>query len=72
MLIERGAGVTAKDNDKDTPLHLVSRWEQEEVARLLVQHGADMIAQNKDGKTPLHLVTRNGQKSKSRLHAYRA
>lgn len=33
--IKRRAGVTAKDNDEDSPLHLMSRWEQELVARLL-------------------------------------
>jgi ankyrin repeat protein len=51
MLIERGEGVTAKDIDEDTPLHLVSRWEQEEVAHLLIEHGPDVTAQDKHGET---------------------
>lgn len=54
MLIERGAGVAAKDIDEDTPLHdlhLVSHWEQEEVAHLLIEHGADVTAQGRHGET---------------------
>ena len=69
MLIDRGADVTAKNKDRNTPLHLVltpssRKWSQimtrgeVEVVRMLTNHGADLTAQNKDGETPLHLASR--------------
>ena len=49
MLIERGADVTAQNNDGDAPLHLVSTTNRTqllqrryaEVARILLEHGAE-------------------------------
>jgi len=46
MLIERGADVSAQDNDGRTPLHLGSQAEKQEVLRLLLMHGADVPVQN--------------------------
>jgi ankyrin repeat protein len=60
MLIERGADVTAQDEDGDTPLHQASTpyWSKPsqkyaEIARMLLDHGADVNAQNKRGWNPL-------------------
>jgi ankyrin repeat protein len=56
MLIERGADVTAQNNDGETPLHLALQRGQVDVARMLIERGADVTAQNNDGETPLHLA----------------
>lgn len=58
-LIQFGANVTAKTNDKWQPLHCACKWNQVEVASLLLQNGADINAQTQGGQTPLHLVSSN-------------
>jgi ankyrin len=56
MLIEHGADIAAQSNDKETPLHLASRYGEVVVSRMLMGGGADVTAQNKNGETPLHLA----------------
>ena len=56
MLIERGADVSARDNVRQTPLHLASQEGQYEVSHMLIKRGASLSAQDKDGQTPLHLT----------------
>ena len=72
MLIDRGADVTAQNEDGDTPLHLAlnqnqswaftqllipfSTRRQIEVACVLIDGGADVTAKNMYGETPLHLA----------------
>ena len=58
-LIQLGASVSAKTNDKWQPLHCACKWNQAEVASLLLQNGADINAQTQGGQTPLHLVSSN-------------
>src|SRR5216684_5153063 len=54
MLIERGAGLSAQNEEKETPLHLALRTGQIEVAHRLIECGVDVTAETKDGETPLH------------------
>jgi ankyrin repeat protein len=61
MLIERGADVTAQNDDGRTPLHLASYRGQVDIARMLIERGADLAAQDNDGDTSLHVVSERGQ-----------
>ena len=58
-LIELGANVAAKTNEKWQPIHCACKWNQVEAASLLLQNGADINAQSQGGQTPLHLVSSN-------------
>ena len=68
MLIERGADLTAKDEDGSTPLHLASApqkvsyfpQEQVELVHVLLDHGADVNSRSNDGSTPFCLASRHG------------
>jgi ankyrin repeat protein len=46
MLIERGADVTAQNNDGSTPLNPATRKGQVDAARLFIECGVDVTAQN--------------------------
>src|SRR5258708_20651531 len=61
MLIERGADLSAQNEDKETPLHLALRRRQFEVAHRLIERGVNVATQDKHGWTPLHLVLQEGQ-----------
>ena len=62
LLLEHGAELNKRNNDKQSPLHLamVADWFQ--LARVLLDRGADANTEDVHGKTPLHLL------SLSRLH----
>ena len=48
-----------QNEEWETPLHLASREDKAEVARVLLeQHGADVATQNRYWDTPLHLASR--------------
>ena len=49
-MIEKGADVTAKNEDGETALHYAQTVE---VAKTLLEHGADIESVNKTGETPL-------------------
>ena len=51
LLIDKGAKVTAANEDGMTPLHLA---QSATAVALLLQHGADINGRAKDGSTPLH------------------
>ncbi len=51
LLIEAGVDVNARNDNGDTPLHIVRNVE---IAKLLVKNGADINAKNNNGDTPLH------------------
>ncbi|MBP5426653.1 MAG: ankyrin repeat domain-containing protein [Clostridiales bacterium] len=53
LLIETGVDVNVKNDNGDTPLHIVRNVE---IAKLLVKNGADVNARNNNGDTPLHIV----------------
>lgn len=53
LLLKKGAGINAQDNDNRTPLHEAMAYRRYDVARYLVDHGADTSLKNKDGETPL-------------------
>ena len=58
-LIKRGADVRAKNKWGRTPLHIASRDNSIEIAKLLLDAGADVEAKDKWGQTPLHLASAN-------------
>ncbi|KAF5585015.1 ankyrin protein [Fusarium subglutinans] len=57
LVTSRGADINAKDNEGNTPLHLMSRGSPvEALATLADQLGVNLNARNHLGKTPLHLA----------------
>jgi len=57
LLLEKGAGVNAKDMYGNTPLHLAAIWGYMDVVRTLISRGADVNAAAEDGYTPLDEAT---------------
>jgi ankyrin repeat protein len=52
--LENGADVEAKDENKNTPLHIATRKiERFKIAKLLLENGADIDVKNKKGETLL-------------------
>ena len=67
LLIEKGADVNAKSNQKYrkgyTPLHYAAeRGNARETAALLIEKGADVNAKGQNGATPLHRAVREYRK----------
>lgn len=57
-LIEQGADINSRNNDEDTPLHIISIQVDPSISTLtmLLKYGADINAMNKYKDTPLHLI----------------
>ena len=55
MLIERGADLSAQNNEGETPLHLALRTVKVDAVRMLIERG-DLSAQDNEGQTPLHMA----------------
>jgi len=51
ILLQNGADPNVKDDDGQTPLHIVSN---PEIAQLLIKYGADINARDNKNRTPLH------------------
>ncbi|WAO94557.1 NACHT domain-containing protein [Fusarium falciforme] len=60
ILLEKGADMTAADNNGGTPLFAASNNGHVEVVKLLLEKGADMTIANNIGLTPLIAASRNG------------
>lgn len=58
FLISKGAAISAKDLDGQTPLHVATN---PDVAKLLVERGADVNAKDNYGRTPLHYAAYYGR-----------
>merc|ERR1712173_442908 len=56
-----GADANAKDDDGNTPLHLLVIHAHVDKLKVLIDNGADVNAQNKYGDTPLHIACRLGE-----------
>ncbi len=54
-LIQKGAKVTATDDDGNTPLHLAARRGFPDVGKELIRWGADPHTTNKDVEVPLEI-----------------
>ncbi|KAG5744635.1 hypothetical protein H9Q70_012661 [Fusarium xylarioides] len=64
LLLEKGAGVKAKDSTYgNTPLSWAAMNGHEAVAKLLIEQGATIEAKNKDGCTPLWWAANNGHEA---------
>jgi ankyrin repeat protein len=58
LLLERGADVNTRRDDRQTPLHVASYFGNVEIVRLLLDHGADLDAATGNmGEKPLHKVS---------------
>ncbi len=58
-LLDRGANLNVRDDYEQTPLHLATRYERDEVAKALLDRGANLNVQDDFGFTPLHYAARN-------------
>ena len=56
LLLEHGADVNSRDEDKSTPLHVASYCCRADVVQVLLDHGATASLEGNLGRTPLHLV----------------
>ena len=57
-LVEKGANASAATTDGDTPLHLLSPYDDLECVKILIHAGCDPRTQNLAGETPLHAAAR--------------
>ena len=55
-LLDKGADISAIDNDEATALHIAAQGGHTEVVRYLLNNGADIDAINDSGETALHLA----------------
>ena len=60
-LLEKGVDIQAREEEKNTALHLATRNGKEAAVRLLLRKGADIEATNQKGETALHLAAGSGQ-----------
>jgi len=60
LLIERGAGLEARDADGDTPLHWAAYAGRADVVAVLIESGAEIDAADTQRKTPLHYAAMRG------------
>jgi len=56
LLLENGANINARNNNDQSPLHVVALQDSRALAQEYVQHGADLLAVDDDGDTPYDLA----------------
>jgi ankyrin repeat protein len=71
LLIAKGADVNARDNGKDTALHIAAGYLEDgtEIARILIENGAQVNAVNDKGWTPLKYAENQGHQGVKNLLA---
>jgi len=67
FLLDHGADVDAEDDNRLTPLHVISRYGNIKATRLLLEHGARVDARDDNHSTPLHIAFRSGSAGVARL-----
>ncbi|WP_265025524.1 ankyrin repeat domain-containing protein [Wolbachia endosymbiont (group A) of Bibio marci] len=60
LLLEEGADIDIKDQNKNTSLHLAASNGHTDTVKLLMEKGSDLSVVNKEGNTSLHLAASNG------------
>ncbi|UPA54646.1 ankyrin repeat domain-containing protein [Wolbachia pipientis] len=60
LLLEEGANIDIKDQNKNTPLHLAASNGHTDIVKLLMEKEPDLSVVNKEGNTSLHLAASNG------------
>ena len=60
FLLEGGANVHCQDMQGNTPLHVASAEDRDDIAELLINHGSDVNAINVQGRTCLHMASFSG------------
>ncbi|CEJ87161.1 hypothetical protein VHEMI04323 [[Torrubiella] hemipterigena] len=60
LLIDKGADISAMDNEGNVPLHFASSFQKVEATRVLLDNGAEIQATNDEGETALHLACKDG------------
>ncbi|MBL7214315.1 MAG: ankyrin repeat domain-containing protein [Phycisphaerae bacterium] len=66
-LLDHGAGVNARNDKNEVPLHFRAAYGDIDVAALLIEHGADLNAKDDRGCTPLHVASLECLTEKVRL-----
>jgi ankyrin repeat protein len=67
VLLERGADVSAQDDDGDTALHCAAMTGREEIVSLLLTNGADIHSRGNMGRTALICASQDGNLAVVRL-----
>lgn len=60
ILLQVRADVNARNRFNSTPLHIATKYGQEEIALQLLQEKAEVTAEDQFGNTPLHLAAQCG------------
>ncbi|GFT78303.1 ANK_REP_REGION domain-containing protein [Nephila pilipes] len=67
LLLEEGANIDIKDQNKNTSLHLAASNGHTDIVKLLMEKGSDLSVVNKEGNTSLHLAASNGHTDIAKL-----
>ena len=63
FLLQQGAQLNARDDDKLTPLHYAARTGKTHCLRYLVERGAKLNARNLDDASALHIAAEHGRQA---------
>ncbi len=58
FLLAGGVDVNARNDNRDTALHLAAKMNEDKVAQILIDNGANIKARNRSGSIPLHDAAR--------------